>query len=43
MENCLDITLVLNDANVAWRHPVERPSRDQKFHFHILGQQEALF
>ena len=43
MENCLDIIVVLNDASEAEHHPVERPSRDQKFHFHTLMQQEALF
>ena len=42
-ENCLDIIVVLNDLSVAWRCSVERSSRDQKFHFHILMQQEALF
>ena len=43
MENCLDTFVVLNDANEAEYHPVERPSRDQKFHSHILMQREALF
>ena len=43
MENSLDTIIVLNDASVAWRHPVERLSRDQKFHSHILMQREALF
>ena len=43
MENSIDTIVVLNDASVAWRHPVERLSRDQKFHSHILMQWEALF
>ena len=43
MENSIDTIQVLNDASVAWHHPVKRPSRDQKFHSHILMQREAPF
>ena len=43
MENSLDIILLLNDASVAWCHPLETASGDQKFHSHSLMQGEALF
>ena len=43
MENSIDTIVVLNDASVAWCHPIERPGRYQKFHSHILMQREALF
>ena len=40
MENCLDSIVLLNDAE---HHPIERLSRNQKFHSHVLMQREALF
>ena len=44
MENSLDTFVVSkDDANVVWRHPLEKFSRDQKFHFDILMEREALF
>ena len=43
MENCLDIIVVLNDASETEHYPVERSSRDQKLHFHILMERQAFF
>ena len=44
MENCLDTIVVSkDDTSEAEHHSIERPSRDQKFHSHILMQREALF
>ena len=42
MENYLDSIVLLNDVNEVEHHPVERPSRYRKLHFHISMQQEDI-
>ena len=44
ISSSLDVIVVSKDAaSEAEHYSVERPSRDQKFHSHILVQREALF